>query len=187
MGSPSDRPPGMPSRSKSTSRATVSRSDFRFAARRIFIRRGSVMPLREELYQLAIEVEGKLNQDSMVIDFRTMKGILGRICASFDHRTLIPVLHPQLKVSLGERIAHVMLPTKCMELPADGVRCLRVPNITCETLAAHLFEVIEEELGVEDKKRVARLKVTVAQPGGVSASFEARQPADGWEGSDVKG
>ena len=63
------------------------REDLNFSAGHISIYGGSIEGHHGHNYGISVEIEGPLNQDSLVIDFRAVKKVLKSIKAQMNHRT----------------------------------------------------------------------------------------------------
>lgn len=148
------------------------REDLNFSAGHISTYEGSMEGQHGHNYQLSIEFEGPLNQDSLVVDFRTVKRILRDLIKELNHRTLVPALHPGLQIEQDDRATLIRFDEEQIELPTSGVVLLGVPNVTSEMLALYFYEGIFEGLPDDDRGRIRKIRVEVIESPGQSASYE---------------
>ena len=86
--------------------------------------------------KIQIEIEGRIQDDGMVVDFRDIKEIINRL----DHKTLIPwALVSQDRNMLNYRIDTGY---NTMSIPKDDVILLPMQAITAENLSSYLAKVI---------------------------------------------
>ena len=52
-------------------------------------------------YKVAAEVHGPLDENHYVVDFIAVRDALRGIVEELDHHTLLPTVHPQIKISAG--------------------------------------------------------------------------------------
>ncbi len=124
-------------------------------------------------YQLSVEFRGRLNEDSLVIDFRAVKDILKTIKNTLNHRTLVPLQNSHLTVESGEKSTRIRFGDERLELPTRDVVLLDVANVTSEMLALHVFQSIQRELADEELERLETLSVEVVESPGQSARYTA--------------
>ena len=122
-------------------------------------------------YQLSVEFRGPLNEDSLVVDFRHIKSILKKIKETLNHRTLVPVQNPHLKVQHIAKSTRIRFKEERIELPTRDVVLLEVENITSEILSFYIFDVIIQKLADEDRKRLETLSVEVIESPGQSGCY----------------
>ncbi len=124
-------------------------------------------------YQLSVEFRGRLNEDSLVIDFRAVKDILKTIKNTLNHRSLVPLQNSHLTVESGEKSTRIRFGDERLELPTRDVVLLDVANVTSEMLALHVFQSIQRELADEELERLETLSVEVVESPGQSARYTA--------------
>src|SRR5262245_24959248 len=93
-------------------------------------------------YRASVTVEGDLDQESWwVFDFVTLKHIMRRLCDEIDHKVLLPLTNPRLKVEeQGDSISVAYDGTPRYLFPRSDCALLPVPNTTVEMLAQMLTE-----------------------------------------------
>ena len=125
-------------------------------------------------YQISLELEGVLDQDGLVIDFRQVKRILRSILSRLNHRTLVPRLNPGLQITEDGGSTKIQFGREHIELPSSSVALLPIRNLTSELLAHHFFESLKAQLSPSDRARLHRITVEIIESPGQSASFSGR-------------
>lgn len=141
---------------------------------------------REELhghnYRATLELDAALDAGHMVADFIVVKPLFKRCCDALDHRTLLPLDHPRLRVQVTAGVVDVeyLRPeggSDRFAMPERDVRLLPIANTSSELLARHLAN----ELGAQLKSALPgldlqRIRVTVEESPGQSAWVERTYP-----------
>lgn len=141
---------------------------------------------REELhghnYRATLELDAALDAGHMVADFIVVKPLFKRCCDGLDHRTLLPLDHPRLRVQVTAGVVEVeyLRPeggSDRFAIPERDVRLLPIANTSSELLARHLAN----EFGAELKSalpglELQRIRVTVEESPGQSAWVERTYP-----------
>jgi 6-pyruvoyltetrahydropterin/6-carboxytetrahydropterin synthase len=147
----------------------IERSNLNFAAAHFITFAGECEPLHGHNYGVRVEVAGPLTADSYVLDFAVLKDIVRVLCQAWDHRFLMPLHNPFLRVverGADWEIEYTgdlsKLPTSPIRyaMPAWTVVALPVDNVTAERLAERMAYAIADELqrrGVAD----AAMSITV--------------------------
>ena len=157
-------------------RVRLYREDLSFSAGHISTYGGEVEGHHGHNYQLSLTFEGQLNEDALVIDFRTVKRIVRGLLKQLNHRTLVPVLNPRVRLEKGERSTRIRVAGDWLEFPNTTLVFLELPNITAEMLAMHIHRSIWSELPEEDRLRLTRIIVEVIESPGQSALYEGANP-----------
>lgn len=141
---------------------------------------------REELhghnYRATLELDAALDAGHMVADFIVVKPLFKRCCDALDHRTLLPLDHPRLRVQVTAGVVEVeyLRPeggSDRFAMPERDVRLLPIANTSSELLARHLAN----EFGAQLKSALPgldlqRIRVTVEESPGQSAWVERTYP-----------
>ena len=132
----------------------IERGNLGFSAAHFITFEGECEPLHGHNYGVRVEAEGALTADSYVFDFVMLKRIVRDLCQDWDHRFLLPLRNPHLR--LTER-------TDAWELEYDArtryslakaaVVPLDVDNATAERLAELLARRI---VGALDERGVGQ-------------------------------
>lgn len=133
---------------------------------------------REELhghnYRATLELDADLDHAWVVADFLVVKPIFRRVCDSLDHRTLLPLHNPHLRVEVGEQevIAYYGEGDRYV-VPRRDVKLLDIENTSSELLARWIalqfLAGLREALPELALKRIA---VSVQESPGQNARFE---------------
>jgi 6-pyruvoyltetrahydropterin/6-carboxytetrahydropterin synthase len=96
---------------------------------------GDCEPLHGHNYQLIIEVEGELDEDSWVWDFGDLKRETKAIADELDHRFLLQRESPVLSIVECETTWEVSFKARRFVFPKSDVAVLPIDNTTAERLA----------------------------------------------------
>jgi 6-pyruvoyltetrahydropterin/6-carboxytetrahydropterin synthase len=149
----------------------IFREDFGFSAGHILVCQDHIEASHGHSYQVSIEIEGRLNEDFMLVDFRMIKEYLSTICRNLNNRTLAPILNPRIGISQNGQFTKIAFNGKHIELPTDDVLCLQLPNLSSEMIAYYIFKEMHEKLGLIKNEGIKRITIDVIESPGQSASF----------------
>lgn len=149
----------------------IERGNLGFAAAHFITFEGRCEPLHGHNYGVRIELEGALTPDSYVFDFVALKDIARALCKAWDHRFLLPLQNPNLRLTETTREWEIVYtgsfdaqpiasnaptlpapssgatdPTGSLRyvMPKETVVALPVDNVTAERLAEQLaLEIID--------------------------------------------
>jgi 6-pyruvoyltetrahydropterin/6-carboxytetrahydropterin synthase len=77
----------------------IERGNLGFAAAHFITFEGECEPLHGHNYGVRVEATGPLTADSYVLDFVALKDIVRSLCKQWDHRFLLPLHNPHLRIS----------------------------------------------------------------------------------------
>ncbi len=143
----------------------IERGNLGFAAAHFITFGGLCEPLHGHNYGVSVELVGALTRDSYVFDFVALKDITRALCKAWDHRFLLPLRNPNLRLTetnheweivytgADRAPAHSAAPrlpglddapdaTIRYVMPKATVVALPVDNVTAERLAQLLAEGI---------------------------------------------
>src|SRR5262245_4795550 len=144
--------------SMSSWKILIERGNLEFSAAHFITCEGECEPLHGHNYGVRVEASGELTADSYVVDFVVMKDIARILIKRWDHRFLLPVENPHLRVSehedaweiefAGEEAAAFLREHGRIryQMPKWAVVPLPVDNATAERLAERLALDIVGEL-----------------------------------------
>jgi 6-pyruvoyltetrahydropterin/6-carboxytetrahydropterin synthase len=114
-------------------------------------------------YRVAVEVEGRLDENQYVIDFIALRDELKTLTDELDHRVLLPTGHPLIRVTAGEQeVEAVFTPDGRRWLfPRGDCALLPVSNTTAELLAQYLGERLLAAIEKRTSSKPARLTLAV--------------------------
>lgn len=135
---------------------------------------GSKERLHGHNYQVVAEVDGRLSEHGLVIDFKEIKPVIRRLCDRLDEHWLVPGEHPVLTyrhrddghTEVEYRGARYLAPT-------DEIIVLPINNTSAENLAAWLGRTLLADLRQEfGPVAVRRLRIEVSETRGQSGVYE---------------
>lgn len=136
----------------------IERGNLGFSAAHFITFEGECEPLHGHNYGVRVEASGPLTSDSYVLDFVLLKDIVRALCRDWDHRFLMPLHNPHLRVTQRKdtweieytgdlsRLPNAPSTPIRYVMPAWTVVPLPVDNVTAERLAERLAYAIAREL-----------------------------------------
>ena len=134
---------------------------------------GSKERLHGHNYQVVCEIDGRLSEHGLVIDFKQVKPIIRRLCDHLDEHWLIPGEHPVLTYHHRDD-GHTEVTYKhCRYLaPTDEIIVLPINNTSAENFAAWIGRSLLAELRTTfGKLSVNKLRVAVSETKGQSGVY----------------
>jgi 6-pyruvoyltetrahydropterin/6-carboxytetrahydropterin synthase len=126
-------------------------------------------------YRSAVMLEGTLEPESWyVFDFVVLKKIMRTLCDEIDHKVLLPLQNPHLRITEREGSITVAYDEQLRYLfPRADCALLPVPNTTVEMLARHLAERLHAKLREtgEGASRLTAIELEVEESAGQSAVY----------------
>jgi 6-pyruvoyltetrahydropterin/6-carboxytetrahydropterin synthase len=137
---------------------------------------GSKERLHGHNYQVVCEIDGKLTEHGLVIDFKRVKPIIRRLCDDLDEHWLIPGEHPVLRYRHRDDGHTEVTYQECHYLaPTAEILVLPINNTSAENFAAWLGRSLLAELrktfGVVS---VQRLRLSVSETHGQAGVYTYR-------------
>jgi len=120
-------------------------------------------------YRARVEVEGELDDDSLLLDFVSLKRLMRRLVDELDHRMLLPLHNPSLRVTEEGDHVQVLYKERRYVFPRSDVVFLPIPNTTAEMLAGYLATRVKTELMGTGAGKLSALAVEVEESFGQSA------------------
>ena len=114
-------------------------------------------------YGVLIEVEGTLNEDKLVFDFSVLKRLTREICQRLNHRFLLPMHNPDLKLSESPEAWEVRFQEKRYVFPRADVVELPIDNSTAERLAEYICSELRKGLATYNIANLHSLMVGVEE------------------------
>jgi 6-pyruvoyltetrahydropterin/6-carboxytetrahydropterin synthase len=152
----------------------VERNRLRFAAAHMATFGGDCEPLHGHNYDVLVEVEGDLTDESWVIDFGLIKRLARELCEQLDHRFLLQ--RDSLLLTSEERDGSWQVrfgDDRCYQFPAQDVLPLPIDNSTAERLAQWIHTGIAAGLRDLSLTNIRRLSVGVEEMPGQTGWYEA--------------
>jgi len=150
----------------------VERNRLRFAAAHMATFAGDCEPLHGHNYDVFVEVEGDLTDESWVIDFGVIKSLAREVCERLDHRFLLQRESRQLSSEEQDGVWHVRFgENRHYQFPAQDVLPLPIDNSTAERLAEWMHGELREEIEQRGLSNIHRLMVGVEEMPGQAGWF----------------
>ena len=97
-------------------------------------------------FRIAVDLEGPLNEDSLVFDFVVLKRILVEILGELDHRVLLPLHSSRIRLVHDARAVNVQCGEKSWVFPREDCVLLPLENTTAELLAKWIADRMQGEM-----------------------------------------
>jgi 6-pyruvoyltetrahydropterin/6-carboxytetrahydropterin synthase len=120
-----------------------------------------------------VELEGPLTEDSYVFDFVALKKLTRNISESLDHRFLLALHNPHLKIQQVDHHWEINYKESQYVFPEKDVKPLPIDNITVERLAEYIWGRFAEELPQIGGGHLNTLSVGVEEAAGQVAYYSA--------------
>jgi 6-pyruvoyltetrahydropterin/6-carboxytetrahydropterin synthase len=123
-------------------------------------------------YRVRVALEGTLDPESWyVFNFVDLKHVMKRLCDEIDHRVLLPLENPKLRIGeQGEFITVAYQERPRYMFPREDCVLLPIPNTTAELLATYLAGRLKAELG-PGVNQLASVEIEVEESFGQSAVY----------------
>ena len=150
-------------------KVTVERNTLRFAAAHFATFEGQCEPLHGHNYDVIIDVEGGLTDDSWVIDFGVLKSIARELCRELDHKFLLQRDSRALQIEEGKSNWKIRFLERGWVFPKSDVLPLPVDNTTAERLAEWFAGRLREQLLTRGATNLTSITVGIEEMPGQSA------------------
>jgi len=154
-----------------TYRVTVERNTLRFAAAHFATFGGQCEALHGHNYDVLIEVEGELTDDSWVVDFGLLKSIARELCAQLDHKFILQRDSRVLQIDEGKSNWKVRFQERGWVFPKSDVLPLPIDNTTAERLAEWFAGRLREQLVARGAANVTSITVGIEEMPGQAGWF----------------
>jgi 6-pyruvoyltetrahydropterin/6-carboxytetrahydropterin synthase len=126
----------------------LAKENFKFSAAHFLIfPDGSAERLHGHNYRVACEIEGRLTEHGLVLDFKLVKPVVRELCDWLDEHWLVPAEHPVLRASEREDgIIEVRYLDRYYAAPREDVILLPINNTSSENLAAWFGRELRQRL-----------------------------------------
>ena len=122
-----------------------------------------------------VDVDAPMGEGDVVIDFLHLKPIVKELCDSLDHRTLLPVKSPYLRIEEKEGMIWAYHGEDKFAFPKRDVIILDLPNTSTERLAEFFCTGLRERLASDlGEKDIDRIRVSVEESSGQCGYYEER-------------
>ena len=155
-------------------RVTVERNTLRFAAAHFTTFEGQCEPLHGHNYDVSVEVEGELTEDSWVVDFSALKAMTRDLCKEVDHKFLLQRDSRVLEIDEGMSNWKVRFAERGWVFPKSDVLPLPVDNTTAERLAQWFAGRLRERLAERGARNLTSITVGVEEMPGQAGWWTER-------------
>jgi 6-pyruvoyltetrahydropterin/6-carboxytetrahydropterin synthase len=119
--------------------------------------------LHGHTYAVSVRIEGN-QAGQFIIDFEDIKRIVMEICDRLDHRILLAMDDPRLKITEDEGYYTVELIKSCKHyvLPKDDIKSLSIPSVSAEDLCKYFLREISTAIrnnGFADNITILHVRV----------------------------
>ena len=146
----------------------VERNTLRFAAAHFTTFAGQCEPLHGHNYDVTVELEGELTEDSWVVDFSELKSMTRALCQELDHKFILQRESRALTIDEGKSNWKVRFQERGWVFPKSDVVTLPIDNSTAERLAEWFAGRLREELAARGATNVVSIAVGIEEMPGQS-------------------
>jgi 6-pyruvoyltetrahydropterin/6-carboxytetrahydropterin synthase len=153
---------------------------FKFSAAHFLIfPDGSSERLHGHNYRVRVELEARLTQHGLVLDFKQAKPVVRELVDELDEHWLIPGEHPVLRYRRDERgQTHVEYRGLNYSAPSDDVIVLPINNTSSENLSTWLGRELARRLAARfPDVEIQRLRVAVEETSGQWGVYQFERDA----------
>jgi len=161
-----------------TRRVTVERNRLRFAAAHMATFHDDCEPLHGHNYDVFVDVEGDLTEDSWVWDFGDLKRTTKAIIDELDHKFLLQRASRVLDIVEQEGAWEVRYRDRCYVFPRSDVAALPIDNSTAERLAEWVGGRLMTALKECGAAKIRRLTVGIEEMPGQAGWYTVEDSAE---------
>ncbi len=159
-----------------TYKVTVERNTLRFAAAHFATFEGRCEPLHGHNYDVIVEVEGELTDDSWVIDFSALKAMTRTLCQELDHKFILQRDSRALEIDEGANNWKVRFEERGWVFPKSDVVALPIDNTTAERLAEWFAGRLRQEIAKRGATNITSLSVGIEEAPGQAGWWREALP-----------
>ncbi len=151
-------------------RVRVTKDHLVFSAAHFITFNGNICErLHGHNWRVAVELTGPLDENSYVFDFIALRDATQKLVHELDHKVLLPLQHPTIKVEVGSKEVEAKFEDRRWVFPLEDCALLPIANTTAELLAdwfaKHLCEVVRAWPGQQVKYVQAEVEENFGQWG----------------------
>jgi 6-pyruvoyl tetrahydropterin synthase/QueD family protein len=135
----------------------------RFSSAHFITFGGKCERLHGHNYGVLVEIEGMLNDDHLVFDFTILKRLTREICQKLNHRFLLPLYNPHLRLTEAPDSWEIQFQDKRYVFPRGDVVELPIDNSSAECLAEYICDELSKQLKAYDIARLHSIMVGVEE------------------------
>ncbi len=152
-------------------RLRVDLPDILFACARILVYKDNCARLHGHNFQVAVELEGTVNQDCFVVDLSELEPLLRDMCTALNNYLLVPAQNPLLRLEQTGSDVTIQFKERKYTLPRQDVLLLDLPNCSVEMLAYYLCNQLDLKLAEMGCTNLTSIAVEVAETPGQSGLY----------------
>ena len=124
-------------------------------------------------YRTRVVVEGGLEPEAhYVVDFSELKRLMKQLTDEIDHKVLLPLENPKLRIrEEGDSVTVAVQEKPRYVFPRIDCALLPIPNTTVEMLAQYLAGRVRRELASSGGVELQAIEVEVEENFGQSATY----------------
>jgi 6-pyruvoyltetrahydropterin/6-carboxytetrahydropterin synthase len=148
-----------------TWKIVIAGGNLSFSAAHFITLDGTYEPLHGHNYAVSAEIAGtELTADSYLLDFGVVKALLRAYISEVNHRFLLPLHNPFMRVAQQADEWEIRLPDGArFVLPVASVAALDFDNATAERLAEYFARKLRDDLQARGAHNVRMLTIGVAE------------------------
>jgi len=122
-------------------------------------------------YHVDVTVEGERGGEfGFVVDFKTVKGIVRKICKKLDHKLLIPEKSKEIEFKNVDKFVEFSIRDKEYKIPIEDCCLLPLTSTSAEAMSEHFAENLFQALAREEAG-IKTLEICVNEGIGQGACF----------------
>lgn len=141
----------------------VEGGNLKFSSAHFITYGGKCERLHGHNYRVLVEIEGELGVDKLVFDFTVLKRLTREVCQRLNHRFLLPLHNPHLKLTSSPDAWEICFQEKRYVFPRTDVIELPIDNSTAECLAEYICNELRQALAEYDTSRLHTIMVGVEE------------------------
>ncbi len=124
---------------------------------------GQCESLHGHNYRVQIELQGILDQDSLVFNFTRLKQVAGEVCNQLHHRFLLAMHNPHLELRPSSESWEIRFQARRYVIPRSDVVELPIDNATAERLSEYICNELCNRLALSDFPHLSSITVGVEE------------------------
>ncbi len=116
----------------------VSHARMNFSASHFVVSCGECEAIHGHNYTVEVSVEGPLDRQGMVQDFRTLRERVAEVCRPLDHRMLLPMNASDIRIESTQESFIISVGKKRYVIPSEDCVALPISATTVEILAEYI-------------------------------------------------
>jgi 6-pyruvoyltetrahydropterin/6-carboxytetrahydropterin synthase len=154
----------------------LERNTLRFAAAHFVTFGGRCESLHGHNYDVMVQIDGALSDDSWVADFGDVKRAVREIIAPLDHKFLLATANKHLAILRTGDCCEIRFGDRRYVMPASDVAELDIDNTTAERLAEWIASRLASKLADSGASNVMSISVGVEEMPGQAGWFTLTLP-----------